>query len=341
MPNVIVIFASSAEAEMSQVGLSDRAAIGLAVSRFAKPATGYCPDGDEHALNYGMAAKIARVVPLALPSGISDFDVALVGQCALTEFGAELAGMLAETKKATLVFDVLDVYCEVGQLRIVKDVGRGDREEWIVSGPVVLVTARDAVHPPYVSRYRRMMAARTRSQREPEHRQAYSKPAAEWEGVRPRAKLNRRAHSNDGLAEDRMSAAFGITGVNRTITNDRLIAADAATCASHLMRYLAHHGFLPAKLTDAPLHEEPICAAALSPQPPETPRIGGCNVSIRQGASRGPRFASDSPARLARRPRISPTAGGQLPANASWPRCPRPGGRTPSGLSRRPRKLPN
>jgi hypothetical protein len=340
MANVIVIFASSPEAEMSQVGVSDRAAIGLAVSRFTEPATGYCPQGDEHAVIYGMASEIAKVVPLPLPRVKSDFDVALVGQCALTEFGAELAGMLAERTNATLIFDVLDVYPEVDQLRIIKDVGHGDREEWIVSGPVVMVIAANAVHPPYVSRYRRMMAVQKQLQSEPEQHEAYSKPAAEWEGIRPRAKLNRGAHSY-GLAEERMSAAFGITAMNRTITNDRLIDADAATCARHLIRYLAHHGFLPTNLAKAPLYEEKNLVTALSPKPQETSRIHECNISIHQRAARGPRFLSDSRERLARRPRVAQADGGQLPASTSWPRCPRPVGRTPTGLSRLPRKLPN
>ena len=168
MANVVVIFASNAQAEMPQMGVSDRAAIGLAVSRFTDPVAGFCPQGDQLAMNYGAAAKIVKVEPLAITN--TDFDVALVGQCALSEFGDELAGSLAEKRNATLVFDVLDVHREGDQLRIIKDIGHGNREEWIVSGPVVMVISADAVRPPYVSRYRRMMAARNRSENSTETR---------------------------------------------------------------------------------------------------------------------------------------------------------------------------
>ena len=198
MANVIVIFASNPQAEMPLMGASDRAAIGLAVSRFTDPVAGFCPQRDQVAANYGAAAKIVKVEPL--PSQIPIFDIAIVGLSALSEFGDELAGVLAEKRNATLVFDVLDVHRDGDQLRIIKDIGQGNREEWVVNGAVVMVISANAVRPPYVSRYRRMMAARNRTENEV---QTPAKPATEWEGVRPRVKLSRGAQSYGGLAEDR------------------------------------------------------------------------------------------------------------------------------------------
>ena len=135
-----------------------------------------------------------------------------------------------------------------------------------------------------------------------------------------------------------MSAAFGISAASSASANDRLIVADAATCARHLMRYLAHHGFLPASLSKAPPDREEKLAAARSPKPQAT-SADFRNVSMSQRAARGPRFPNDSPQRLARRPRIVQAADGQSPANTPLQRCPRPVGRPPTGLARRPRKL--
>jgi hypothetical protein len=337
MANVIIIFASNAHAETPQLGASDRAAIGLAISRFSEPAAGFCPDSDTVAMNYGVAAKVPDVSTLSSPE-IPEFDVALVGQCALGEFGADFAGVLAETRSATLVFDVLDVHREGDDLRIIKDIGHGSREEWVVSGPVVLVIAAEAVRPPYVSRYRRTMAARNRLSAESFQHPAAARPAMEWESVRPRAKVNRGAQLNSGLAEDRMSAAFGISAAASAGANDWLIVADAATCARHLIRYLAHHGFLPENLAGKSPPEREVNLAVAESSKRQLVSAASSNISMSQRAARGPRFPNDSPQRLARRPRTMQGVSGQSTASIPLPRCPRPIGRTTSGLARRPRK---
>lgn len=336
MANTLVLFASNAQVETPQVGASDRAAIGLAVSRFAGHVSGCCPLGDAFAMTYGAAAGLAKLEPLAMPLTF-DFEVALVGQCALTEFGDELAGTLSEEKGATLVFDVLDVHREGSTSRIVKDAGQGNREEWLVSGSVVMVISAEAVRPPYVSRYRRMMAVRNQPKIAAEPHNAIARPAAEWEAVRLRAKIGRGAESLRGLAEDRMSAAFGIATANSPSANDRLIMDDAATCARHLLRYLAHHSFLPEGLGKAlpGRQREPVAATSSKPK---LPPASSQNVSMSRRTARGPRVSDDSPVRLARRPRIV-TVPDKLPTNTPLQRGPRPLGRSPDGLARRPRKL--
>src|SRR5689334_5239971 len=130
MASIIVVFASNARAEMPHMSTSDRAAIGLAVTRFNGPVSGFYPPGDEPAWSFGVAAKLAKVEPLSI-SQMPTFDVALVGQSALTEFGDELAGALAENQNATLAFDVLDVQQQGAHLKVLKDAGRGNREAWL------------------------------------------------------------------------------------------------------------------------------------------------------------------------------------------------------------------
>jgi hypothetical protein len=335
MLKAIVIFASNPQAETPQMGVSDRAAVGLAASRFAGPVIGFCPCHDQLAMNYGIAAKTATLAPLPTPAEM-DFDVALMGQCALTAFGDELAGILAEQKNATLIFDVLDFHQEGSVLRVIKDVGNGNREEWTITGPVVMVISADAVRPPYVSRYRRMMAARDLPD-EVEQLEAFAIRVAEWEGVRPRAKLGRRAELYSGQAEDRMSAAFGIAAASASGANDRIIRADAVTCARHLLRYLAHQGFLPARLGKTLPERDEKSVAAQPPRESLTP-TGFRGVSVSQRTARGPRFPNDSPQRLARRPRIVQTDCSNLPTNASQKRGPRTLDRPPSGLARKPRR---
>ena len=161
--------------------------------------------------------------------------------------------------------------------------------------------------------FTRAMAARNRADNK---YQTPAKPAPEWEGVRPRVKLSRGAQSYGGLAEERMSAAFGISAANSSNAKGRLIVADAAACARHLMRYLAHNGFLPASLVKAPPDLEEKMAAVRPPNAQATSPVFG-KISLTQRAARAPRYPNDPPQRLARRPRIVQAADDQLPTNSS------------------------
>lgn len=337
MPSVIVIFASLRQADSPSIGSSDRAAIGLAVSRFAAPAIGYYPAEDRFALKYGAAAKLATLEPLEAAS-ISNFDVAFIGQSALANVGGELAGVLAEKSNATLVFDVLDVHRQGSQLKIIKDVGQGNREEWTVAGPVVIVVSAEAVRPPYVSRYRRMMAAKDLASCCTTQQSTDGKAEHRWERTRPRAKLGGPPKLPAGAAEDRMSAAFGIEAASRSSTNNHLIVADAATCARHLIKYLAHHGFLPSA-ADKSAADHAVDSTVVQPVQPAKTSSHGEVVSLPQRASRGPRTAGDSPSRLSRRPRIAQAAFSSPPNMAPEQRVARPIGRSWDGLARRPRRV--
>jgi hypothetical protein len=314
MQNAIVIFGSNQQTEAPQMGASDRAAIGLAMARFSG-VKGFCPGRDLLAVNYGAAAGISRLAWLQLSVDLN-YDVALVGVGALAQHGDKLAGIIAERKNATLVFDVLDFHFDDSTLNVVKDVGRGDREEWAVVGPVVLVISADAVRPPYVSRYRRRMAVHVRLN---DTKAGIGSPlvsnAADWKAVRPRAKLGRRAQSWTGQAEDRMSTAFGITAVVSSGANDRLIIADPATCADHLLRYLAHRGLLPTAVAKNFSERQDISEIVRPPkQTTDAESLRKVLVSLR--ASRGPRTRDDTSHRLARRPRNASAPTDELAKNA-------------------------
>jgi hypothetical protein len=315
MQNAIVIFGSNQQTGAPQMGASDRAAIGLAMARFSGRVKGFCPGRDLLAVNYGAAAGISRLAWLQLSVDL-DYDVALVGMGALAQHGDKLAGIIAERKNATLVFDVLDFHFEDSTLKIIKDAGRGNREEWAVVGPVVLVISADAVRPSYVSRYRRQMAAHVELN---DTKAGSGAPplnhAADWKAVRPRAKLGRRAQSWTGQAEDRMSTAFGIVAVVSSDANDRLIIADPATCADHLLRYLAHQGLLPTAVAKS-FSERQNISEIVRPSKQTTDAESLRKVLVTLRASRGPRTRDDTSHRLARSPRNASAPTDELAKNA-------------------------
>ncbi len=336
MPTAIAIFATNQLAIEPELGRSDRAAIGLALKQSAGSARGFCPPGDQLAFQYGIAAKISTMQFLSTPEDLN-FGVALIGHGALMYYGDEFAGVLAEQRNATLIFEVLDFYQEGRCLKVTKDAGQGNREEWTLTGPVVLVASAEAVRPPYVSHYRRQMAAK----KIPAGicRDAVSSHrAVHWENIRPRPKSGKVSHTWNGQAEDRMSAAFGMTTAVTSQTNDRVIVADAATCARHLLRYLAHHGFLPSgsNVTLAEPEQEKKTQRSLSP---EKGRTASHNTLISSRGARGPRNSQSSRPQIARRPRRAMTSSWDLPTQMRSGRCPQVAGQPAQRYVRRPRRL--
>jgi len=258
--NIIAIIGSMPERgdQPRHISASDRAALGLALLNARQPVKAYCATDDELAAQYGLAAGAAEICPLEEIN--AEFDLAIIGLGAVDRSYENLAGIIAERRRATLVVAALDVSIQNDRWALLKDVGRGCREEWTVAGPAVVVVSEDARRPPYVSRHRRRLAMQG-LQREPakmrsEESSLMNVPA--WTPSRPRAHAARHAELLTGAADDRMSRAFGIGDASAPELDTNIIKADAETCAQHLLRYLAHHGFLPHH-EHAPIHEtEPI-----------------------------------------------------------------------------------
>lgn len=239
MPNVIVLLASEEIPDgRRSIPLSDRATVALALAG-SRNAVAYFSADDATAAEFAFAAGILQVESLP-DSAITNFDLAMIGEAFVARYGDDFAGRLAEESSAALIFDVLS--CDelsAGVRKVIRDAGRGAREVIELSGPAVLVISPSASRPGYVSRFRRLQARKAMA-----HSTANAAIAesVQWQPVRLRT---RKAVSttSDLLAEQRMDAAFGVAAKAESVTGP--IVADPATCARHLVRYLAHHGFLP------------------------------------------------------------------------------------------------
>lgn len=238
MSGVITFLASSDSSGSPSLPCSDREAV--ACARQASPAaSAYCPPGDWLAAEYSLAAGCVIVAELETTLA-SPWDQAWIGGGFLERLGDEFAARLAERRSATLLFEVLSCSTEPdGAHTIVRDAGRGARDEIIVSGPVVLVVSPLVRRTGYVSRYRRQQA-RKELVASTAGRTISSEPQVPWQAARPRTRRAARASAQPAL-DDRMDAAFGITAAKES-TAQEAIAADPNTCAHHLLRYLAHHG---------------------------------------------------------------------------------------------------
>ena len=248
MARTLVIIGSGVHTSSPGLAASDRAALGLALQRLAGPVAVRCPAADERAMVFALAAGAPDVRTLA---GIEaePFDVALVGYGALDQAGEQLAGLLAERNQATLVFDVLHVErspagpSAAGWV-VTKDLGRGRREEHVLDGPAVLVISPQAPRPPYVSRYRLQTAIDTLRRTSSGVDTPAAAGANDWRPARPRAKLGRGGQKLVGAANSRLDEAFGLDAPASSGDREQILEADPATCAQHLLRYLAHHGFV-------------------------------------------------------------------------------------------------
>jgi electron transfer flavoprotein alpha/beta subunit len=237
-----VIVGSTFEAN-PQLPASDRAALGIA--RSCDPAAqALCAAVDYFAAQYALAAGIANVKYVDHESDDLFFELLLVGGGGVDRIGNESVARLAEHHRATLVIDALDVTVHNHQIVILKDGGRGCREQWTVNGPVVIVVSEGARSPPYVSRYKRKMAALEHSRSQTGTIERLTNDA-HWLPARPRVRVAQQGGALTSAADDRMSRAFGINDAAVHSTRGQIIQADPSTCARHLLRYLSHHGFLP------------------------------------------------------------------------------------------------
>lgn len=228
------------------------------------------------------------------------FQVAVLGLGALGEWGDELAGQLAEDNQATLIFDVLDAQRTESGLLVERDLGRGNRERLLVRGPAVLVLSPQARRGPYVSHYKLQMAAKALHAGAGHAASGFAEtPAVDaraWQPLRPRA---RSTKPNIGpSANDRLGNAFGLAETPAD-SRGQIITAEPETCALHLLRYLAHHGFIGERAG-------PVPAASGSSShivPVNEPQASGGPESLTVGYGRGPRRTGDLPQRFGRRPR--------------------------------------
>ena len=287
MWRVAVIIGSRQEAGTSALAsptlpLSDRAAIGLALQRFGGLVHAYCRRGDPEAWRYALAAGAAHVRQLEAVAGL-DFDVMLVGSGGAEPYGDLLLAQLAAEKQGAMAFEVLDVVCAPHGLTVTRDLGRGSREVLALDRPAVLGIAAEATQLLYVSRYRRQAVE---AAVHVSHTEPLSGPLATldspWEPVRPRVRLGDLEARSTGSASTRLQTLFGIdTASNQGNDRSHIIAANAATCAQHLLRFLSHHGLMPASVAPSSPAATPV-EAVDSPQQPTTP-------ILREPHRRGPR----------------------------------------------------
>jgi len=272
---------------------SDRAATALAVTQFGDVVVLCSPRGEEAALRYGLGAGARDVVPIEECNAL----VYLVGRGGAGVDGDLMVAQLATARHAALVLDVLDVEACADGVRVRRDLGRGAREELTVTGPAVLMVADDAPQRMYVSRFRQMMAA-------PPPVEAAANQPISWGPVRLRAKTADLTGRTAGAARDRMFAAFGLND-GGAATDAHIITADAEVCAEHLVRYLAHHGFVDRHFAaaDAPVERsEHRQASAVMPN------VG--HTLSDSSHVRSPRAVQGPAGGLHRRPRpYRPTAG--------------------------------
>jgi hypothetical protein len=147
-----------------------------------------------------------------------------------------------------MVFEVLDIVCGPHGLTVTRDLGRGGREVLTLDCPAVLGIAADATQLLYVSRYRRQAQAVESAVHVP-HTELLPDPLAAlsspWEPVRPRVRLGGVEARTTGTASTRLQTLFGVgVASSQGDGHSHVIAADAATCAQHLLRFLSHHGMI-------------------------------------------------------------------------------------------------
>ncbi|MFN0055991.1 MAG: hypothetical protein ACKV0T_27925 [Planctomycetales bacterium] len=303
--------------------LADRAAL-YAAGSFGTAPTVYYPPGDVLAREYAVAAR-CDVRILGELGEIGPFATAWIGAGWLEARGDEFAARLSETYSASLLFDVLK--CSGGSdgpRTVVRDAGRGASDLLQVLGPMVLVMSPLAERPAYISWHRRRQARRQIaeedslrtagevSNRKPNQASVFPAPIA-WGPVRPRTR--RTESSGEAALEQRMDAAFGVAAA-RAPTGGKPICADPTICAEHLVRYLAHYGFI--RRSDRPSDvwpeaaEVPRRAAEDSVRPERRPDVPS---PLDPAILRRPRQSGDPPTRRRRQPRrLVESAGGALSA---------------------------
>lgn len=295
---------------LASLPASDRAAVALAVGRLGGWVQAYCRPGDEEARRYALAAGAAGASSAADPE-IAEFDVLLAGEGGAGDGGDLVLAQLAERRGCALVFEVLDVEEDRDELVVTRDLGRGARELLRVKGAAALGVSAQAPRRGYVSHYRRLAAGKAAAG-EPRAAAAGARtgagardvchasatPGAEaaagpWGPARPRAKTADLAARTQPPATQRMLALMGVAGgEGGGGERAHLIEADPETCARHLLRYLAHHGFIERSMTP------PAEQAAASERAAESAR----RTAVMEGNEAGRAAALRSKAEPAPRP---------------------------------------
>jgi hypothetical protein len=238
MCGVITFLASSSSEGSPLLSRSDREAVAWA-RKVGRDAVAYCLPGDWLAAEFA-AASGCEITGKLEAAVASSWMQAWIGGGFLERLGDEFAARLAEQHLATLLFDVLGCAASPdGTHVIVRDAGRGARDEITAAGPLVLVVSPAAERLSYVSRFRRQQARKNLAALNAQHEDAIE-PAGGWQPALPRTRRTARALVGSVL-DDRLDAAFGIAAASEPAAS-QAIAADPRTCAQHLMRYLAHHG---------------------------------------------------------------------------------------------------
>jgi hypothetical protein len=288
--------AGASELASATLPTSDRAAIGLAVRRFGSEVQAYCRRADAEAWHYALAAGVTGVRQLDSVTGL-DYDVMLVGSGGAEPYGDLLLAQLAAEKQGAMVCEVLDVVCGPHGLTVTRDLGRGSREVLALDRPAVLGIAADAAQLLYVSRYRRQVAE---AAVQVSHAAPLSDPLAAlsspWEPLRPRVRLGGVEARTSGAASTRRQALFGVSATSpQGDDRSHVIVADAVTCAQHLLRFLSHHGMIPAAV--APSAPAVRIGETVDSHPPPTAAVPG------EPLQRGPRPLAGVTGGVQRQPR--------------------------------------
>lgn len=214
---------------------SDRAALGFARLHGRGPLQACIREGDPLAGAYARAAGLEEV-----PWTDESFREArwiLMGRGACGREGDLFAARLAVNNEAALIYDVVDIEPEGAKLRVMRDLGRGNRDELVVSAPAVLVVADSVRRVGYISanRLSRVMEG-SREESGPQDMKG-------WRQAVPRVKLGKHADRVEGTATDRMNRLLGAEEAE-VPSQSRLFQGEADACAEHVLRYLKHHHFL-------------------------------------------------------------------------------------------------
>jgi hypothetical protein len=154
-----------------------------------------------------------------------------------------------------------------------------------------------------VSRYRRQSAAQQlpKEQSSAHEQVATRMNAHEWNPVRPRVRA-RRGNNEPSAADDRMNSAFSIEAVAQKDSSN-VIVADPETCARHILRYLAHHGFVTHATSDNQFEVPAVRQHSTESHASRSVRQSTKITSLAGFMVRRPRQAEDLPTRRARQPR--------------------------------------
>lgn len=303
----------------SSLPKSDRAAVGLAIRELGNDVSVCSPQRDDVALRYALAAGATGLVSLE----DSEADVFLFGRGGAGPSGDLRPARLAVSRKINLVLEVLEFSKQADGLHVIRDLGRGSREIVKLAFPVVLVISDNANIPGYVSRYRQMKATtKLPAKAVLETAPSNSLP---WQQLRPRPKTADLASKAAGDAKHRMFTAFGLAGDSSSDASGHVISSDPETCASQLVRYLAHFGFIDSRFAGAG-----TASTNWQDVVPVEPKV-------ETGSRRGEKPVLPPPA--GPHSRVPRPLAGPLPGVARRPRPLRPIDSHQARLARRPRPL--